>query len=364
MTSFADLLNQSLNNQTELLKQASQITFLLYQKADSLHPKIILNGKFDANLQIQDAVVSKQQIVLSKVPPSQQITAPVILQSQYQSQINHLPISKYGVLFFEPYFLQLSQSSNPILGSIKPDRNGIYLNTYTQAKLPNLPNFPRLNANFKCDGYQSVFCVNGHSLAYRLRALNPKLDNLIQKTLPQLSISEVQQLVDSFKHTYQFSLSHDGSFQLYLSELNFNTSLSLLQKILSHFRLHSDTVQLTDGSKVKRLNHTVKGPEYQNKSKAIFNLSKQYGTVLVQDLQEENYVKITYQPQVLTNQKNTTPLSFNPDLLRIADEVVLLKPQVLWPTLFQKLKLQKDLNLALISNTFDDGIQTLIKLSW
>lgn len=345
---FSNQINQILSNYSYFSNNSSQVTFLIYKNGDVFTKRIIFKGKFK-----QSEVAKLTNLYTNPLKTK----APRILKTTYQNQINHLPNSNYAYFYFEPNYL-FTENENPILGSLKLNKESIYLNTYTKLEIKDLKNFKSLDHNFNCDAYKSKMCIVGNSLYKRLEILSPNFKEQLSNSFKYLDQKGIESLSKAFDGTYNFELSNNNNWVLSLDSLNFDEADDLLRQMLANFRHDISEVTLDDGSKVKRLDQAVKSAERRSTNKLIYELKSLNAKVELQKNNEGVLVSFTNNKSQ-ASKFNKTPLNFTLEFFSFADEIVLIKLNQ-----FFNLNSNQELNLAVISNLFDDGLQTLIKLSW
>lgn len=345
---FSNQINDSLKNYDYLSKNSSQITYLIYKNNNDFIKRIIFKGKF------KRSEVDKLNNVYSN---EIKVKAPRILKTTFQEQINHLPNSNFAYLYFEPNYL-FTENENPIVASLKLNKSAAYLNTYTKLKAEGLKNFKSLDYDFDCDAYTSKVCVLGNSLYKRLEVLSPNFKTQLNNSFKSLNEDGINFITKAFNGTYNFELKNNNNWNLNLEALDFDEANTLLVQLLANFRHKISEVTLEDGSKVKRLDQAVKSADRISKNKLIYEIVSLNSRVKLEKL--DSGVSVSYmQNRAPDIQKNKSPLTFNLDFFSFADEIVLVKLNQ-----FLKTQMKNELNLAIVSNLFDDGLQTLIKLSW
>ena len=345
---FSNQINNSLKNYDYFAKNSSQITYMIYKKNNNFSKKIIFKGKFEKSEVEKLSNIYKNEIS-SK--------APRILKTTFQEQINHLPNSNFAYFYFEPNQL-FTENENPILASLKLNKSAAYLNTYTKLETTGLKNFKSLDYDFNCDAYSSKACILGNSLYKRLEVLSPNIKSQLTNSFRSLDENGINLIAKALDGTYNFELNNNNNWNLTLKSLNFNEANTLLIQMLANFRHDVTELVLEDGSKVKRLDQALKNAERISSNKLIYELNSLNSKVALEKL--DTGVQISYiQNKAPKVQKHKSPLTFNLDFFSFADEIVLIKLNQ-----FLKTEFKKELNLAIVSNLFDDGLQTLIKLSW
>ncbi len=359
----SQLTDQLLFYYENQIQNIHQVTYLLYNVDGALYPKLILEGQLQGVKMADGNISQSNQIVISSVPPKNANVAVRVLKNRLQDSINHLPNSKLAHAFMNPKHFDIASQDNFLLASLKYTNQAFYLNTYTPINYPNLPHFPKLTPNKICQAFYSTICVQGSSLAKRLQTIDPNIQTLLKNSFAFLDSQDIQQILTLLDQPYEFAYHSSGSFDLNLSHLTLPEAVPLFKKILAGFRLEVQSQVLEDGSRVQRASHTLKDPEFKNQNLAIFNLSNNLGTLSLKS-ESAKKLNVSFKKKNPDNTKNKFPLRAEKQFYNLADEIILINPNAIWPDFFRIYQLNIPFSLSLVSNLFDDGLQTIIKIAW
>lgn len=311
-------------------------------------------------------------------------------QSYGKFYLSHKLLNEYlkikqtqvGILTYTPVILDRFGAT---VGTIIPSSDGVYVNTYTNPIAQNRQPFPHSRVNFRAKLLQQSvipanpsLLISGSDLTQRfykfLEGSNEAQENSawISKSLNNILTTynldqEVVSVVNEiFNNEFLIATYQEGKFVIAFDKLKNKDQKKLigqLDKLMQFFNPRTISYILPDGQIGRQLipnediNHIEINDQYEftfdeiNTDLFIKNVD---GYTLISNFEFDNQ----------TPDNAGIPLDKINKVLPIADEILELSPEFIYPYVKNQLDAHEVPHITTATNFFSDGIQTVSLLTW